>query len=73
MYAIWITVGYFEVAPVAVDAFHPDGYTLGPELGSETGDIRRHRAFFLFDRSIPVAFERGVDHNVQKALLIQRK
>jgi hypothetical protein len=72
VYAIWITVGYFEVAPVPVDAFHPDGYTLGPEIGSDSGEIVRHRAFFLFDRSIPVAFERGRDHNVQKALLIQR-
>jgi hypothetical protein len=72
VYAIWITVGYFEVTPTTVSQYYPDGYTLGAELGSDTGDIKRHRAFFLFDRSIPVAFQRGYDHNVQKALLIQR-
>jgi len=47
VFAIWITVGYFEVSRVPVDAGHPDGYTLGQELGSDTGDIVRHRAFYI--------------------------
>ncbi|MFH1920526.1 MAG: hypothetical protein ABIP48_11650, partial [Planctomycetota bacterium] len=82
VYAVWITVGYFEVeqAPpmpanwtlAQYQAVYPDGYQLGQELGSDTGEIKRHRAFYLFDRSIPVGFERGRDINVNKAILLER-
>jgi hypothetical protein len=71
VYAIWITVGYFEVTRGPVDPAHPDGYYLGPELGTETGDIQRHRAFHIYDRSIPMGFERGEDHNVLDGLLMR--
>ncbi len=73
VYAVWITVGYFEVTPWgAVDTAHPDGYQLGQELGSDTGEIERHRAFYIFDRTIPVGFQRGQDMNVEKAILVKR-
>jgi hypothetical protein len=74
VYAVWITVGYFEVEPNlgGVDAVHPDGYCLGKELGSDTGEIQRHRAFYIFDRSIPVGFQRGKDLNVSNAILLKR-
>jgi hypothetical protein len=90
VYAIWITVGYFEVEPVPspdfrrynpggaewtaaqYQAVYPDGYALGPELGIETGEVQRHRAFYIFDRSIPVGFRRGQDLNVEKAVLLGR-
>ncbi len=91
VYAIWITVGYFEVEPVPSATFkrykpdkttewdpaeyrrvYPDGYALGAELGSETGEVKRHRAFYVFDRSIPVGFRRGRDYNVEEAVLVKR-
>ncbi len=89
VYAVWITVGYFQVTPwygyptkvgspyptsgpVMYDTAHPDGYQLGLELGNDSGDIHRHRAFYMIDRTIPVGFERGVDHNVQNAILLRR-
>jgi hypothetical protein len=72
VFAVWITVGYFEVTQVPVDAGHPDGYQLGQELGSDSGDIVRHRAFYIFDRSIPVGFVRGQDINHDKAVLLKR-
>ena len=63
VYAIWITVGYFQV----------DGSgLLQNELGTDTGEINRHRAFYIFDRSIPVGFTQGEDHNVEDAILVKR-
>jgi hypothetical protein len=81
VYAVWITVGYFEVTeainvaglqPAQFQGMFPEGYQLGPELGSDTGEIKRHRAFYLFDRSIPVGFERGRNINVEDAILLER-
>jgi hypothetical protein len=74
VFAVWVTVGYFEVtpSPAGQDREHPDGFLLGPELGSETGDIVRHRGFYIIDRSIPVAFQPGVNHNVEKTILLRR-
>jgi hypothetical protein len=76
VYAMWITVGYFEVQPngqpAVVDAAHPDGYQLGRELGEDTGNVQRHRAFYIIDRSIPVAFEPGENHNVDRAVVLRR-
>jgi len=72
VYAIWITVGYFEVKYHRIDNEHPDGYELGAELGSDTGDIQRHRSFYIYDRSIPVGFQRGENHNVEDGIMVQR-
>ncbi|MGA2066902.1 MAG: hypothetical protein ABSG86_18130 [Thermoguttaceae bacterium] len=77
VFAVWITVGYFEVMPWTggtngIDAGHPDGWQLGQEMGSDTGKIERHRAFYIFDRSIPVGFIRGRDVNQDNALLVRR-
>jgi hypothetical protein len=79
VYAVWITVGYFEVTPwldgsgnPLVDEAHPDALQLGAEIGSDTGEIRRHRMFFIMDRTIPVAFERGKNHNVHQSVLVRR-
>ncbi len=73
VYAVWITVGYFEVTPAGVtNSTYPDGYKLGRELGIDTGEIERHRAFYIFDRTIPVGFQRGQDLNVEKAILVNR-
>ena len=74
VFAIWITVGYFEAlpAPNGQDPGHPDGWQLGQELGADTGNVTRHRAFFIFDRSLPVGFVRGQDINSDKAFLLKR-
>jgi hypothetical protein len=76
VYAVWVTVGYFEVNRVQPNAadpgFCPDGWQLGRELGADTGEIKRHRAFFLIDRTIPVGFLRGEDLNVEECVLLER-
>lgn len=64
VYAIWITIGFFEVNPV--------NGTLGIELGSDTGEVKRHRGFYMVDRSIPVAYQPGENHNVDRAILVRR-
>jgi len=81
-YAIWMTVGYFEVedAPLntavtpntRVDVGNPDGLALGMELGADTGEIKRHRGFYIIDRSIPVAYEPGRKHNADRTILLRR-
>ena len=63
VFAVWITTGYFEVE---------SGGTLGQEVGIDTGEVKRHRAFYIIDRSIPVAFEPGENHNVDRCLLLRR-
>lgn len=72
VYAVWITVGYFEVVPMNDGAGNllmvPDR-----ELGLEDGSIKRERAFYVIDRSIPTGFEPGVDHNVRKTILLRRQ
>lgn len=72
VFAVWVTVGYFEAIPVLPSAANPDGFQLGPEKGSDTGEIERHRSFYMFDRSIPMGFQRGEDLNVQDGILVER-
>lgn len=98
VYAVWITVGYFEVEPAPTidptnttnwgnksvfDHFggdinlynraYPDGYMLGKELGSETGDVKRPRGFYIIDRTEEVGFKPGEDLNVEKAVRLRRR
>ncbi len=73
VYACWVTVGFFEVqqGPQTLVS-HPDGMYLGPELGFDTGEITRHRAFYVIDRSIPVGFVRGQALNAGNTILVKR-
>lgn len=74
-FAVWITVGYFEVedAPTGYDPnVYPDGLRLAGEVGALSGDVKRHRGFYLIDRSIPVAFEPGENHNVDRCIVVRR-
>ena len=109
VYAIWVTVGYFEVekapdwntnennvqqrfggsgsgnasnptpddqsvrARALYDRVYPDGYTLGEELGTDTGNTKRQRAFYIIDRTEPVGFKPGEDLNVDKMIRVRRR
>ena len=94
VFAVWVTVGIFEVeagpdrdqfagdnglepespeANALYDRVYPDGYMLAREAGLDTGDVRRVREFAIIDRSIPVAFEPGADHNVERAIRLRRR
>jgi hypothetical protein len=67
VYAIWITVGFFQI-----DTAGNSARTAPDEIGFETGEIKRHRAFYMLDRSIPVACEPGKNHNVDRAIVLRR-
>jgi len=72
VFAVWVTIGYFEVEPIAVSPTHPDGWALGEELGNDTGEINRHRSFYIIDRSIPVGYVPGEDLNVEDTIMLKR-
>lgn len=71
VFAVWVTVGFFQWDDTA-KKYILDANNNPVELGADTGDIRRHRGFYIFDRSIPVAYETGKDHNVRDAILLRR-
>jgi len=42
------------------------------EYGRSTGEVKRYRGFYIFDRSRAITYEPGVDHNVDDGLLVER-
>jgi hypothetical protein len=101
VFAIWVTIGYFEVEPApswddptvqarfgvtssstaqeiaAAQALYnrvyPDGYQLGREVGSDTGNVKRPRGFYIVDRTEEVGFKPGEDLNVEKMIKLRRR
>ncbi len=64
VFAVWVTIGYFE--------FDPSTGKLGREVGWDSGESRRNRAFFMIDRSIPVAYSPGEVNNTERCVVIRR-
>ena len=50
----------------------PTGIGSAVSWASTRARSNGNRAFAIFDRTIPVAFERGKNHNVDKAILVKR-
>lgn len=63
VFAVWITLGYFEYS-------EDDGIL--QEYKASTGENKRHRSFYIIDRSIPVGYSPGKDLNVEETILIRR-
>jgi hypothetical protein len=61
VFAVWITVGYFES--------DEDGGNLGSEMGLADGTVVRHRGFYTIDRSVPVGFRLGETLNTKDVIL----
>jgi hypothetical protein len=60
-YAVWVTVGYFEVVQEGDPAkavYNPDLAVdkLGREIGRDEGTAVRHRSFFILDRTRATGF-----------------
>ena len=69
-----IVSGLATIAALALyNRIYPEGYTLGKELGSDTGDIHRDRGFYIIDRTAEVGFKPGEDLNVEKMILLRRR
>ena len=51
---------------------YPDGYRIVREAGIESGNVRRHRAFYMYDRTIPVGFTPGDPMNSHNGILLRR-
>jgi hypothetical protein len=64
VFAVYVTVGMFE--------FNEQNGDIGREYGMETGENRRLKAFYVIDRSIPVGYRIGQDHNVEKTIVTRR-
>ena len=80
VFAIWVTIGFFEIDADDIDGdgdrtelrtIVVGGTEQGFELGSDNGNIKRHRAFYIVDRSIPVGFSPGRNHNVDRMILVE--
>lgn len=64
VYAVWMTVGFFEI---------DSNQKLGPELGIENGEPQRSKSFMIIDRSLPLGYKKGINLNVQDAIIHQRQ
>ncbi|MEM9644208.1 MAG: hypothetical protein AAF989_04370, partial [Planctomycetota bacterium] len=66
VFLVRLTIGFFEVDPSNVS-------NLGREHKADVGLNQRHRALFVVDRSIPVGFEPGVDHNTRDVIIYESR
>ena len=73
VYAVWITVGFFELkgAPgTGGDGISP--YQVGREYGLDSGSRQRYRAFYIIDRTQPVGYSPGKRMNADKTIILRR-
>jgi len=76
-YAVWVTVGFFEVTTVgdpAMASIDPDAAydVLGREVGTTTGKSTRHRGFFVVDRLKLNGFDPRSPGQYRDAVLYRR-
>lgn len=67
-FAVWMTIGFFKIEKNEA----LESTALGAEYGLDSGDVVRHKAFFIIDRSIPVGYRPGVRLNSDDATLHRR-
>ncbi len=64
VFAVYMTMAFFE--------YDPGTGSVGIEYGADVGQAQRYRAFYIVDRSKPVGFQVGRDHNVEDTILVRR-
>jgi len=81
-YAVWITIGFFEVkrqgdlqmvnAGVGTSAATLAFDILGPEIGSSSGQTTRYRGFFLVDRTQLTGYDPNVIGSFRPAVVYRQ-
>jgi hypothetical protein len=76
-YAVWITIGFFEVTrqgDLGMFSVNPQLAfdILGPELGATTGQTTRFRAFFLVDRLKLFKFDPNTPDSFRPAVVYRQ-
>ncbi len=64
VFAVWITVGFFEVDVATM--------SVGMEVGLDTGEVNRPKGFFIIDRSVPVMYQPGELNNALDTVQLSR-
>jgi hypothetical protein len=81
-YAVWITIGFFEVkrqgdlgmlfaaagTPLSAGAYD----IMGPEVGASTGQVTRYRTFFVVDRLRLTGFDHTSPDSFRPAVLYRQ-
>ena len=81
-YAVWITIGFFEVtrqgdllmanAGAGTSAAALAFDILGPEIGASTGQTTRYRGFFLVDRLQLTGYDPNVIGSFRPAVVYRQ-
>lgn len=64
VFAVYMTVGLFE--------YDESTDSVGLEYRADRGEAKKYRAFYVVDRTKPVGYQVGVDHNVENTILVRR-
>ncbi len=64
VFAVYVTIGLFEYDEATGN--------IGIEYGTDKGEMERFKAFYIIDRTVPVGFRTGEDHNVENTILVRR-
>ncbi|GAB5402498.1 MAG: hypothetical protein Aurels2KO_07290 [Aureliella sp.] len=63
VFSVRVTLGFFE---------YNSATGIGREYGIDEGTAKRHKAFYVIDRSIPVGYQEGLDLNTEQCILMRR-
>ena len=64
VFAVYVTIGLFE--------YDQTNSAIGIEYGADKGEVERFKAFYIIDRTVPVGYRTGEDHNIEKTILVRR-
>jgi hypothetical protein len=76
-FAVWITIGFFEVKRPGIPALVTSSPTLagdllGPEIGATGGRRVRHCSFFVLDRSRAGGLDQADTHCIHDVILYRQ-
>lgn len=72
VFAVWITVGFFEYNGAGGGGNGVSQFKVGKEYGLDNGSRQRYRAFYIIDRTRPVGYSPGSRMNADKTIILRR-